>query len=268
MSSAALERSRKAKVGRELVCEELFRPLAHLVVLLLLPARVAPPLVAAASGATGIAAAVELAQGRFVLAAILLQLKTVLDNADGQLARLSGRITAFGRYLDSELDLIVNAALFGALGWSTGRPVLAAAGFLALTTVLNVNYNAERLFRLERGEQATAMPETSGRADGLLRRLYVLLYAPQDRLVERFVSRRLRDASPQARRAYHDRGTVSVLANLGMSTQLLAFGVCIAAGRPAAFAWIALGELVLVLALALRRELVIRTVPNLKEESL
>ena len=55
------------------------------------------------------------AQGRFLLAAILVQAKTVLDNADGQLARLSGRITAFGRYLDSELDLFVNAALFAAV---------------------------------------------------------------------------------------------------------------------------------------------------------
>lgn len=257
--SSSLARSRKTKVGYELVCERVFRPLAHLVVLVLLPFRVPPPLVAAASGATGIAAAVELAQGRFLLAALLLQVKTVLDNADGQLARISGRITPFGRYLDSELDLIVNAALFAAVGWSTGRPVLAAAGFVALTTVLNVNYNAERLYRAERGEASSPMPETSGRADGLLRGLYLYLYAPQDRLVEHFVSRRLRDASPQARLAYHDRATVSILANLGMSTQLLAFGICVALGRPAAFAWIALGELALVLFLALRRELVMRS---------
>ena len=111
------------------------------------------------------------------------------------------------------------------------------------------------------------MPETNGRADGLLRGLYLLLYAPQDRLVERFVDRRLRAASPQARLAYHDRGTVSVLANLGMSTQLLAFGVCLALGRPIAFAWLALGEVMLVLALALRRELAIRDVRQLTEAS-
>lgn len=266
--SSALTRSRKPKVGQELLCELLFRPLAHLVVVVLLPFRVPPPLVAAVSGATGIAAAVELAQGRFLLAALLIQLKTVLDNADGQLARLSGRITPFGRYLDSELDLFVNVALFAAVGWSSGRPVLAAAGFVALTTVLNVNYNAERLYRAERGEEASAMPETSGRSDGLLRGLYVLLYAPQDRFVERFVARRLRDAGPQARLAYHDRTTVSILANLGMSTQLLAFGICVGLGRPDAFAWVALAELVLVLSLSLRREIAIRSVPQLKEESL
>ena len=256
--SSTLARSRKRKVGYELVCERLFRPVAHVVVLALLPLRVPPPVVAAASGATGIVAALELAQGRFLLAALLVQLKTVLDNADGQLARLSGRVTPFGRYLDSELDLLVNAALFAAIGWSTGQVTLALAGFLALTTVLNVNFNAERLYRAEHGEPASPMPETSGRADGLLRGLYVLLYAPQDRLVERVVARRLRHASPDLRLAYHDRLTVAVLANLGMSTQLLAFGVCLALARPDLFAWLALAELVLVLCLFLRRELLLR----------
>jgi phosphatidylglycerophosphate synthase len=199
---------------------------------------------------------------------VLIQLKTVLDNADGQLARLSGRVTAFGRYLDSELDLFVNAALFAAVGWSTGRFGLAIAGFVALTTVLNVNYNAERLYRAERGEGAGAMPETTGRADGLLRRLYAVLYAPQDRLVESFFAWRLRGVGPQTRRVYHDRATVFVLANLGMSTQLLIFGISLALGRPAAFVWIVLAELVLVLFLALRRELAIRSVPQLEEKTL
>jgi phosphatidylglycerophosphate synthase len=268
LSSGALNRSRKTRVGWEVVCELLFRPLAHVLVLALLPLRVAPPLVAATAGATGILAAVGLGHGRFLCAALLLQLKTVLDNADGQLARLSGRVAAFGRYLDSELDLIVNAALFAALAWSTGRPVLAAAGFVALTAVLNANYNAERLYRAERGEGAGAMPETAGRADGVLRGLYVLLYAPQDRLVERFLAHRLRDASPQARLAYHDHQTVSVLANLGMSTQLLVFGICIAAGRPALFAWVALAELGFVLLLCLRRDVLMRTGTRLQEESL
>jgi archaetidylinositol phosphate synthase len=266
--SSALERSRKTKAAHEVICELLYRPLAHVVVVVLLPFRVPPPLVASASGVAGIAAAVELWQGKLLLAAVLIQLKTVLDNADGQLARLSGRVTVFGRYLDSELDLFVNAALFAALGWSTGRFALAIAGFLALTTVLNVNYNAERLYRAERGEGAGAMPEAVGRGDGLLRRLYLLLYAPQDRLVERFFAWRLRGSGPHARLAYHDRATVSVLANLGMSTQLLLFGISLALGRPAAFAWIVLGELLLVLALALRRELAIRSVPQLKEKTL
>jgi archaetidylinositol phosphate synthase len=264
--SSRLSQSRKKKVAQEYLCEQLYRPLAHLVVLALLPLRVAPPVVAATAGVTGIMAAVELAGGRMLLAALLVQVKTVLDNADGQLARLTGRITVFGRYLDSELDLLVNAALFAAVGWSTGRPILAIAGFLALTTVLSVNYNAERLYRAERGGGEAAMPEATGRADGLLRGLYLVLYAPQDRLVERFFAHRLRCAGPQAQLAYHDRPTVSILANLGMSTQLGVFGICIALERPLAFVWIALAELGLIALLALRRELLVRTA-YLKEET-
>ena len=111
------------------------------------------------------------------------------------------------------------------------------------------------------------MPETSGRADGLLRGLYVLLYAPQDKLVERSIERRLSSVGPEARRAYHDRATVTVLANLGMSTQLLVFGICAALGRPGAFAWIALAELAFVLCLFLRRELLLRSVARTTVDS-
>jgi phosphatidylglycerophosphate synthase len=253
----ALRRSRKPRHGTELLCETLFRPLAHLVVVPLARLRVPPPLVVAASGAAGLAAAVELARGHLLAAALLVQLKTVLDNADGQLARLTGRTSAFGRYLDSEADLLVNAALFAALGWESGRPAAALAGFLALTAVLSVNFNVERLSRAEHDGPREAATE-SGRATALLRRVYALLYGWQDRAVERFVDSRLRGRSPGERRAYHDRATVSVLANLGLSTQLLAFGALAALGRPFAFVWLLLAEVVLVAGLALRRDALLR----------
>jgi phosphatidylglycerophosphate synthase len=235
----------------------VFRPAAHLVVLALAPLRVPPPAVVLAAGATGLVAAYLLGSEAFVAAALLLQLKTVLDNADGQLARAAGRVTALGRYLDSESDLVVDAAIFAGIGWATGRWALAGAGFACLTLVLGVNYNVERLYRRERGDPAEAMPPASGVA-GVLARAYTVVYAPQDRLVERFVEARLRGRSPRARLAYHDRATVSVLANFGLSTQLAALGVCLAAGRPAAYAWVAVGCAIALVPLALRRELLLR----------
>lgn len=227
--SSALARSRKQRLGTELVCERVFRPLAHPLVLALARLRVPPPLVVAASGAAGVAAAVELGRGSLLAAALLVQLKTLLDNADGQLARLTGRTSAFGRYLDSEVDLLVNAALFGALGYRTGSPALALAGFVALTAVLSVNFNAERLAR-----DATAERDGGGTATALLRRVYAVVYAPQDRLAEWIVARRP---------ALTSRRTVGALANLGMSTQLAAFGLCMGLGHPTVFAWLAVGEL-------------------------
>jgi phosphatidylglycerophosphate synthase len=250
--------ARKRRQGTELVCEWVFRPAAHLVVLLLVPLRVPPPAVVLAAGATGLAAAVEVGRGELLAAAVLLQLKTVLDNADGQLARATNRITAFGRYLDSESDLLVDAALFAALGWLTGRVLLPALGFLALTLVLGVNFNAERLYRRERGDVTDPQPE-----GGVLARVYALVYAPQDRLVEGFCERRLAGADPAGRLAYHDRFTVAMLANFGLSTQLAAFGACLAAGRPLLYGWLAIGCAAALVPLALARELRLRRAPDL-----
>jgi archaetidylinositol phosphate synthase len=208
-------------------------------------------------GSHGFVAAAELARGQLLAAALVLQVKTVLDNADGQLARLTGRVTDFGRYLDSELDLLVNAALFAALAWRTSAVTLPLLGFLALTGVLSVNFNADRLSRAEHDGLVPAALAGPGRGTGTaaLRRVYALLYGWQDTLLGRAAEWRLRGRGLAERLSYHDRDTVSVLANLGLSTQLVAFGALTVLGRPLVFAWLALAELGLVAALAARRDL-------------
>jgi archaetidylinositol phosphate synthase len=231
LRSEALARSRKRRNGYELLCEAVFRPVAHPLVLAFAWLRVPPPAVVLAAGIAGMAAAVEIGRGSLIVAALLVQLKTLLDNADGQLARLTGRTSAFGRYLDSDVDIVVNASLFAAVGWRYGQPVLAAAGFLALTSVLSLNFNAARLSRAMPAE-----PETASNSLLLspVRAFYKLLYAPQDRLAEWVAARRPSLVSPS---------TVTVLANLGMSSQLAVFGLVLALGHPLGFAWLAVGEL-------------------------
>ena len=98
----------------------------------------------------------------------------MLDNADGQLARAAQRVSVLGRYLDSESDLLVNGALFIALAHVTGRPWLALASFVALTLVLGIDFNLERLYRRERGEEREARPQASGAA-AVLARVYDLV---------------------------------------------------------------------------------------------
>ena len=240
---------------QEWLCERAFRPAAHLVVLALAPLHAPPPAVVLASGAAGIVGAVELARGHLVVAAVLVQLKTVLDNADGQLARLTNRVTLLGRYLDSEVDLLVDAALFAAIGWYADAPFAALAGFVALTAVLSLNFNLERLYC----GAPTSAPEVRG-VTAVFQHVYALAYGWQDALIERFVERRLREASDEARAAYHDRMTVTVFANLGMSTQLAAFGLCVGFGHPFAFVWLVIAELAVAVVLVLRRETLVREV--------
>jgi phosphatidylglycerophosphate synthase len=217
---SSFSRSKKARQGTEVVCEHVFRPLAHPFVLLFARLRVPPPAVVLLAAATGIGGAVELGRGHVVVAASLVQLKTVLDNADGQLARLTGRITDLGRYLDSECDLLVNAALFGAVGLRYG-----VVGFVLLTAVLSVNFNAERIWR---GGVASWDSSPLGRA-------YGLLYGWQDRIADRvFGARGIQTWQ------------VGVLANLGMSTQLAAFGLCMVLGHASVFTWLLAVEAVAV----------------------
>jgi len=235
--------ARKQKAGYEFVCEAVFRPLAQPLVAVLARLRVPPPAVVLANAVCALAAAAEIGRGGLVVAALLLQLKTLLDNADGQLARTTGRVTAFGRYLDSECDLLTNAALLAALGHATGRPWLALAAFCILTIVLSVNFNLERI-------SAGRPADAGGR--GFLAGVYRVVYAPQDRLVEAFVSHREHRLGIR----YGDRATLAVLANLGLSTQLAALGLCLAAGSPEAYLWLVLGCGALVACLVLRREFV------------
>ena len=261
MARATLRSSRKARAAgsTELLCEGVFRPLAHAVVLALLPLRVPPPAVVFAATGTGLAAAAEIGRGDFIGAALLLQLKTMLDNADGQLARAAGRVSVFGRYLDSESDLVVNAAVFVALGYVTGRWWLVAVSFAVLTFVLSVDFNLERLYRRERGEEHEARPQAQGAAASLAR-VYDLVYAPQDRLVERLVETRLRKlgAGPAERLRYHDGTTLTVVANFGLSTQLAALGVCLVAARPVVYLWIPIACGLAFVPLELRRRYLVR----------
>jgi len=193
-----------------------------------------------AAAAVGVAGAVELARREYVAAALLVQLKTVLDNADGQLARASRRVSLAGRYLDSESDLLVNAAVCAALGYAVGAPLLALAGFVALTLVLSVNFNLERLYHREHGGEGGEAEATGAAA--VLARVYALAYLPHDRLIEAFVERRLRrlGGGRPVRLAYHDRGTLRAVANLGLSTQLAVLGLFLLAGRPGGYLWFAL----------------------------
>ena len=260
---SSVEATGERRSTRELVVAVFFGPVSQAAAMALASLRVPPPALVLANAAAGIVAAVALGEGSLVLAALLLQLKTLLDNADGRLARASGRVTLLGRYLDTEADLAVNVLLFAALGYVTGQPLLALVAFCALTLVLSVNFNLAELYRESRGESAEP-PEPSGaRTERGLARIYRTVYAPQDRLIRGTSAARLAavlrdEQDPVNRRAatvaYHDRLVVTVLANLGLSTQLVVLGICLVLGTPVLYLWLVLASLALLPFLQLRRE--------------
>lgn len=206
-------------------------------------------------------------QPALVVAALLLQARTVLDNLDGALARATGRVTELGRYLDTGVDLLGNACLFVAL--ATHGPWWAAlSGFVVLMLLLTYDFNAERLYREAHGEAPRVhSPEPAQvgipASPGLrfFRGLYAHLLAPQDqavrtlerRLLESASGKALDDVSPAERRSWWGLASTASLVNLGLSTQNLALGVCLVLGRPFAYVWLVLAQGVyLVLVLIIR----------------
>jgi phosphatidylglycerophosphate synthase len=247
------------RAGRELVLEWVFQPLSSVLVPVLLRLRTPPPVVVLANAVAGLVAALAIARGAFVAAALLLQLKTLLDNTDGRLARASGRVTLSGRYLDTVADLVVNAVLFAALGYATGEPVLALAAFVALTAVLTVDFNVSELAREVHGAPPTQPLPAGDRSERLLGAVYATVFAPQDRLVRAVSERRYARAvgeggSAGSRRAYFDPLTLSALANLGLTTQLAVLGVCLVLDISALYLWLAVACFVALIPLQLRRE--------------
>jgi phosphatidylglycerophosphate synthase len=236
------------RAGREVALELVFRPLANALVPLLQRAKVAPPTVVLANAAVGLVAALVLYRGHLVAAALLLQLKTLLDNADGALARATGRVTLTGRYLDTIADLVVNAAVFVALAHVTGRPLLALASFLALTLVLAVDFNVTGLYREAIGAPTAEPPAAGGGVEATLALLYRGTCGVLDRIVRGISGWRFRD------RPAYDRFAVTVLANLGLTTQLLVLGICLLAGAPVLYLWLVLACLLVLGALHVRAE--------------
>ncbi len=272
MSGGLFQKSLKTRPRVELVSEYGFRPLAHLAVLALLPLRVPPTALVVFHSCLGVLAGILIAQREWLIAAVLIQAKTILDNADGQLARASGMVTETGRYLDTEGDFVVNAALFGGLGAATGQWALSILAFAVFTLLLSFDFNWEYLYRSERGEGFRPSPDTGAENQTVLRgleRFYELVFKPQDQWIRDFSKARFeatyrrfpnpatRDA---ARLAYYEADSLLILANLELSTQLLLLGVCLVVGIPEAFLWFVIACGAVVVGLQLRREALARTV--------
>jgi phosphatidylglycerophosphate synthase len=89
-------------------------PMAKKLAQLLAKTPITPNAVTTASLIAGLTASLLTAQGTYfydVLAAVLLQLAFTLDLTDGYLARLTGKTSVFGEWLDTLFDGIINISI-------------------------------------------------------------------------------------------------------------------------------------------------------------
>lgn len=111
----------------------LIRPAASLVVRALFKTDVTPNQVTKASFVFGLLAAIVFAGGKhglFALAGGLVLVSTILDAADGMLARAKGLTSRYGAYLDLILDRIADFAVLAGATYGFFKHTSSAA-FLA-----------------------------------------------------------------------------------------------------------------------------------------
>lgn len=142
-------------------------------------------------------AAAALATGRFALGGGLIILGGFFDLVDGVVARKHGRSTAFGAFLDSSLDRLVDMALLlgvmmhFALVGEPGHVLLAGYALVAAVMVSYTKASAERVlssFRggvLERAERIVLLA-LGGLLDLIVPALWLIAIGSTVTVVQRF----------------------------------------------------------------------------------
>ena len=139
--------------------------LANLLVRPLRGTAVHPNHVTTVSFAMGLVAAASYAWGSPDLGAALWVATAILDHADGELARMTGKTSAFGAAYDRATDLVVKIALFAGMGFGFRHGPLGQWAILA-GLVAGVSFVTIFLLRSELSRRdpkaATTQPTAGG----------------------------------------------------------------------------------------------------------
>lgn len=100
------------------------RPMGRWIANMLKKTTVTPIHVTILFGISGLIAVYFILQNQFLLAGLFIILKSIIDAADGELARLKNTPSYVGRYLDSVFDIILNFLLLIAIGFKTESNLL------------------------------------------------------------------------------------------------------------------------------------------------
>lgn len=132
----------------------------------------------------GVSAGILISQGQFFWGGWSLAFSGMVDTLDGQIARITGRISPRGAYLDSVFDRYADHAVFVGFIWYFGTGAAnitalpgyapAAAALAALTGAALISYAKERGANLGAKDERGLMQ----RADRLLITCVMCIYDP------------------------------------------------------------------------------------------
>jgi phosphatidylglycerophosphate synthase len=223
---------------------------------LLVSTPVTPVHVTLLFGLCGLVAIFMMLNGHYLAAGALLILKSILDAADGELARVRQTPSYTGRYLDSVFDILLNFFILLAIVQITGQPLwlmlLAFFGLQLQGTLYNYYYvilrhrsvHGDKTSKIFETKTPSALPGESQLSVTLLYHAYRALYSLFDRIIYR-----LDRGAPQNGR--FPRWFMTLTSVYGLGFQLLLMALLLGLNRPdwilPLFAWLTGGIFGLIL---------------------
>jgi len=183
------QESIKLRPVEEFVNINFYRPLAFLVLLMLLKLKIntKPEIIVVFHTFLIILASfLILFENNFINFAVffLINLKIVLDNLDGQYSRIKKMESELGRYLDTIMDFVGNFTLFLSIGIKYNNLILAILAFFLFTIILSYDFNLEYLYRNIRNEQFRPnIKDNPNFMLNFLKGIYDFFLKPQDKFI-------------------------------------------------------------------------------------
>ena len=170
------------------------RPIARYIARSFVNTSITPVQVTCMFIISGIIAIIAMQYGYFITALFFLLLKSILDAADGELARLKQTPSYTGRYFDSVADILLNAAIFYTLYTITSSSFLMASIAFACLQLQGTLYNyyyvilrnkvdGDTTSRVFETKTPTALPGEKQQTVTLLFITYRILYGGFDAII-------------------------------------------------------------------------------------
>jgi phosphatidylglycerophosphate synthase len=146
-------------------------------------------------GICGLLAIASMISGYYILAAFLIILKSGIDAADGELARLKKTPSYSGRYLDSIFDFLLNFMFLATITYITNAEIwlfiVAFFGMQLQGTLYNYYYvilrnrtvGGDSTSKIFENKIPRALPGESQKTVNILFKTYLLFYGIFDRVI-------------------------------------------------------------------------------------
>jgi len=210
------------------------RPIAKVIARSLKNTRATPIDVTISFVISGLIGLMFIAFEIYWAAGFFLVVKSILDAADGELARIKNTPSYTGRFLDSISDILLNLLLFMMIVWvSNTHIILGIAAFLCMQlqgtlynyyyTILRSQMDGDTTSRIFENEIPTAFPGEQQKHVTFMYIFYRILYGGFDRLIYTL------DFSASTGRPLPN-WFMTVLSIFGLGFQLLLISVLLIAG--------------------------------------